>query len=60
MTPQEAIETQEIYLKGEEAVEHDKLIASMKLGIEALRFFEGAQLAAGGYYYLRLPGETEE
>jgi len=33
---------------------------ALRLGIEAVEFFKGAQLAAGGYQELHLTGETED
>ncbi len=35
-------------------------LKAIKLGIEALQFFKGAQKVAGGFEELRLSGETTD
>ncbi len=56
----EAIEIEETYLKGEEAVDHFEHFIAEKLALEALKRVRDYKKAHIGLHYTPMPGETEE
>ena len=60
MLANEAMADLSIQMQVKRTLGFDQQADAIKLGIEALQFFKGAQSAAGGYHYLRLTSETEE